>query len=80
MPVETQPHVAANGQVVSNAVSLGGRPVFAGTRVPLATLFEHLADNLTLDFFLESFPSVARQHAAAVLQYGQQRVERELTE
>ncbi|MCX6979249.1 MAG: DUF433 domain-containing protein [Verrucomicrobia bacterium] len=34
---------------------LGGTPVFKGTRVPVKTLFDYLADNLTLDYFLESF-------------------------
>ena len=54
---------------------LGGTPVFKGTRVPVRTLFEYLADGLTLDYFLESFPSVEREQATAVLRYGQERVE-----
>ena len=57
---------------------LAGRPVFSGTRVPVATLFEYLADGLSLDYFLESFPSVSRDQAAAVLRYGLERIEREL--
>jgi uncharacterized protein (DUF433 family) len=46
---------------------LGGEPVFAGTRVPVKTLFEHLEANCTLDEFLEWFPTVSREAAAAVL-------------
>ncbi len=46
---------------------LGGEPVFAGTRVPVKTLFEHLEANCTLDEFLEWFPTVNRQAAVAVL-------------
>ena len=30
---------------------LGGTPVFKGTRVPVRTLFEYLADGLSLDYF-----------------------------
>ncbi|MBA2434986.1 MAG: DUF433 domain-containing protein [Chthoniobacterales bacterium] len=56
---------------------LGGTPVFKGTRVPVRTLFEYLADGLSLDYFLESFPSVTREQAAAVLRYGQERIEQE---
>ena len=54
---------------------LGGTPVFKGTRVPVKTLFEYLADSLSLDYFLESFPSVPRELAGAVLRYSQQDIE-----
>jgi uncharacterized protein (DUF433 family) len=78
MSTQFQLHSSAHGHVVSNPGVLGGTPVFAGTRVPVATLFEYLADNLSLDYFLESFPSVAREQALAVLRYGQEQIEREL--
>jgi uncharacterized protein (DUF433 family) len=71
-------HTAAGGLVVSRPDILGGTPVFRGTRMPVKTLFEYLADGLSLDYFLESFPSVARGQAAAVLRYGWQRIESEL--
>jgi len=44
---------------------LGGKPVFRGTRLPVSTLFEYLADGLPLDYFLESFPSVTRNRLLA---------------
>jgi uncharacterized protein (DUF433 family) len=47
--------------------TLGGEPVFTGTRVPVKSLFEHLEANCTLDEFLEWFPSVSRGAAVAVL-------------
>ena len=78
MSTELQNHFSANGQVVSNPAILGGVPVFTGTRVPVSTFFEYLADSLTLEYFLESFPTVTREQAVAVLRYGQQRIEREL--
>jgi uncharacterized protein (DUF433 family) len=71
-------HKAAGGLVVSDPGILGGKPVFAGTRVPVAILFDYLADNLSLDYFLETFPSVTRDKAALVLRYGLQRIEGEL--
>jgi uncharacterized protein (DUF433 family) len=71
-------HTAAGGLVVSNPDVLGGTPVFRGTRMPVKTLFDYLADGLSLDYFLETFPSVAREQAAAVLCYGWQRIESEL--
>jgi len=47
---------------------LGGTPVFRGTRVPVATLFEYLEDNYALDEFLECFPSVTCEMARRVLE------------
>ena len=45
-----------------------GTPVFAGTRVPLKTLFDHLEGGDSLDVFLDDFPSVSRELAVAVLE------------
>ena len=47
---------------------LGGTPVFAGTRVPVNTLFDYLEGGDTLDEFLEDFPAVTREHAVKVLE------------
>ena len=46
---------------------LGGTPVFAGTRVPVQTLFDYLETGECLDDFLVDFPSVSREQATAVL-------------
>jgi uncharacterized protein (DUF433 family) len=45
-----------------------GAAVFAGTRVPVETLFEYLEAGETLDEFLRQFPTVSRGHALAVLE------------
>jgi uncharacterized protein (DUF433 family) len=71
-------HHAASGLVVSDPGILGGKPVFRATRLPVETLFEYLADSQTLDYYLETFPSVTREQVLAVLRYGQQRIELEL--
>lgn len=47
---------------------LGGTPVFAGTRVPVQTLFDYLEEGETLDEFLDDFPAVSRAHAIKVLE------------
>lgn len=64
--------------VVSDPGILGGKPVFRGTRLPVAMLFDYLADGLSPDYFVETFPSVTREQAAAVLRYGWQCIESEL--
>lgn len=44
-----------------------GVPVFAGTRVPIKTLFDHLEAGDSLEVFLDDFPSVSRELAVALL-------------
>ena len=46
---------------------LGGTPVFRGTRVPIESLFDHLEDGVSLDEFLEDFPTVTKDQAIEVL-------------
>lgn len=48
---------------------LGGTPVFTGTRVPVSALLENLEVGVSLDEFLENFPSVSREQAVAVLEH-----------
>ena len=55
---------------------LGGTPVFAGTRVPVAVLFENLADGLTLDVILESYPTLKREQAIDALHQAETLLER----
>ena len=53
--------------VVSNINILGGTPVFAGTRVPVESLFDYLKRGRTIDYFLEQFPTVRRDQVESLL-------------
>ena len=57
LPIEVDPEI------------MSGAPVFRGTRVPVQSLFEYLEDNLSLDEFLDCFPTVQRENAVAVLEH-----------
>ena len=46
-----------------------GTPVFKGTRVPAAFLFEFLEDGLTIEAFLEEFPSVKHEQTVQLLEW-----------
>src|SRR5437660_7437619 len=46
---------------------VSGTPVFRGTRVPLDALINNLEAGLTLDEFLDNFPTVTREQALQVL-------------
>lgn len=54
--------------VTSSPEILGGTPVFAGTRVPVQTLFEYLESDQTLEEFLDDFPTVRREQAIETLE------------
>ena len=47
---------------------VSGTPVFVGTRVPVRTLFDHLAAGDSLEVFLDDFPSVSREQAVTALE------------
>jgi uncharacterized protein (DUF433 family) len=47
---------------------LGGEPVFANTRVPVKSLFDHLEAGDSIEEFLEGFPSVKREQVIALLE------------
>ena len=46
---------------------LGGTPVFAGTRVPVRSLFDYLEVGESLDEFLRQLPAVGRDQAVTAL-------------
>ena len=46
---------------------MAGTPVFAGTRVPIRTLFDYLEAGDPLHEFLDDYPTVSREQAVAVL-------------
>ncbi len=54
---------------------LGGTPCFAGTRVPIRSLFDHLKLGYSIDQFLEQFPTVKREQVDALLQQSSEQVE-----
>ncbi|MCL4740863.1 MAG: DUF433 domain-containing protein [Phycisphaerales bacterium] len=61
-PIRTNPNI------------LGGTPCFAGTRVPVESLFEHLRRGYTVDYFLSQFPTVTREQVEAVLDMAKSRL------
>lgn len=48
---------------------VSGSPVFRGTRVPVEALIDNLEGGLTLDEFLDNFPTVAREDAVRILEF-----------
>ncbi len=48
---------------------LSGTPVFQGTRVPISALLDNLGVGVSLNEFLENFPTVKREQVVQVLEY-----------
>lgn len=53
--------------VTSNPNVMHGTPCFAGTRVGVQTLFDHLEAGYTLEGFLEQFPTVRQEQVVRFL-------------
>lgn len=56
------------GPINIDPETMGGTPVFTGTRVSIQALFDYIETGETLDEFLENFPSVKREYAIQVLE------------
>jgi len=52
----------------SDPETLGGTPVFVGTRVPLQALLDYLEGGHPLSDFLDDFPTVTREMAITALE------------
>lgn len=63
-----QPSDPRFGLISIDPERMSGAPCFAGTRVPIQTLFVHLEAGDALHIFLEDFAGVTREQAVAVLE------------
>ncbi|HLA94923.1 MAG TPA: DUF433 domain-containing protein [Pyrinomonadaceae bacterium] len=48
---------------------LNGNAVFRGTRVPVSTMIENLEAGVSLNEFLDNFPTVKREQAIQILEF-----------
>jgi uncharacterized protein (DUF433 family) len=62
------------GAINIDPETMGGTPVFTGTRVPVQALFDYIETGETLDEFLENFPSVKKDLAIQVLQMAEKSI------
>ena len=55
---------------------LSGTPVFRGTRVPVDALLGNLEAGVSIDEFLENFPTVFREQVLEVLKFSRATLDR----
>ena len=53
---------------------LGGVPCFAGTRVPIKTLFDYLEGGDNIDDFINHFPGVSREQVVGAIRLGKEQL------
>ena len=58
------------GAINIDSETMGGTPVFTGTRVPVQTLFDYLEGGDSLDEFLDDYPTVSKEKAIEVMDMG----------
>ena len=63
-----------DGAINIDPETMGGTPVFTGTRVPVKVLFDFIETGETIDEFLENFPSVKKEYALEVLGMAQKTI------
>ena len=56
------------GAINIDPETMGGTPVFSGTRVPIQSLFDYIESGETLEEFLKNFPTVTLAQAIEVLE------------
>jgi uncharacterized protein (DUF433 family) len=56
------------GAINIDPETMGGTPVFTGTRVPIQSMFDYIETGETLQEFLENFPTVKKEYAIEVLE------------
>ncbi len=54
--------------VSTDPETMGGTPVFPGTRVPIKALMDYIEGDYKLEEFLDHFPTVSREKALAFLE------------
>jgi uncharacterized protein (DUF433 family) len=64
--------LSSDPEIVSGAV------VFKGTRVPVEAFFENIADGMSVEEFLDNFPTVNRDQVEAVLKLANTALSRDI--
>jgi uncharacterized protein (DUF433 family) len=65
-PIKTDPDI------------MHGTPCFAGTRVPVDSMFDYLKRGYPVDYFLAQFPSVKREQVEDVLEMSRHAITQEV--
>ena len=77
-PMAYHHSVDTSHAIVTDPNVMHGTPVFRGTRVPVKTLFDYLANGDRIEEFLLDFPGVTASQIASVLDAAGELMERQV--
>jgi uncharacterized protein (DUF433 family) len=78
MSVTIEEHEITSLPVTVDPEILSGTPVFRGTRVPVDALLSNLEAGVSIDEFLENFPTVSREQVLEVIKFSRATLDRVL--
>lgn len=64
-------------RIVRNPQILAGKPVIAGTRIPVTLILNLLAHGQTIEEIIDDYPDLIDEDIKAAINYAQKTVERE---
>jgi len=76
MSVVIEEHEITSLPVTVDPEILSGTPVFRGTRVPVDALLSNLEAGVSIDGFLENFPTVSREQVLEVIKFSRATLDR----
>ena len=76
MTVVIEEHEITSLPVTVDPEILSGTPVFRGTRVPVDALLSNLEAGVSIDEFLENFPTVSREQVLEVIKFSRATLDR----
>ena len=76
MSVVIEAHEITSLPITVDPAILGGTPVFRGTRVPVDALLSNLEAGVSIDEFLENFPTVTREQVREVIKFSRTTLDR----
>jgi len=69
MPLVIEENEIASLPIRVDTNVLGGTPVFRGTRVPIEALLSNLEAGVSIEEFLDNFPTVSREQVLDVIKF-----------
>lgn len=67
-------------RIVRNPKILAGKPVIAGTRIPVTLILNLLAHGQTIGEIIDDYPDLTEEDIKAAVRYAEKTVERESSE
>jgi uncharacterized protein (DUF433 family) len=62
--------IKKEARITADPAVMAGKPVFAGTRIPVDAVIQRIAEGLSIEEVLQDYPNLHREDIKAALRYG----------